>query len=192
MAFTEVTARYSRKVQVAQYEPAEAEVTIRAQIIEGEDGDKVIGTAMGKAKLAVNVALGLVKPAEKPPAPVAQPAPDAGKVDSGTPTAPAAPDKAAEIDMGEVKEPAKRGPGRPPKPKADPASMDDFDAPAAKVVISDTELQAEASKTAQRLGGPDAVKKLMKDKYKIARLAELTEKDRTTFVADLAALKSEK
>lgn len=208
---TNVTARFMRRHQVAQYEPAEAEATIVAQVLDGGDADTIIAASMLKARGIVLGALGLAQSASREPG-------------SGTVPSSALENQAGTAATATAPEKTKRGPGRPPKQPeavegaatgasevkteptpaatapaadkpADPAGMDDFEktvaaaTPVEPIKISEAELQRVAAETAQRLGSSAPVKEVMSKNYKIARLGELREDLRPAFVADLKGLK---
>lgn len=202
MAITEVSARFMRRAQVAQYEPAEAEAQIKGQVIEGESADAILVQCMQKARSVVLGALGLVKPQEPAPAVAQSASSDTGTVAQPAPAAP------VEAKRPVGRPPKAKEPEAPAKPEGDgmdlPAFLDKTkkddkpavvtepvfeidETPPAKV-ISEAELQRECQKAAARLGSPDQVKKLMKDKYKVVRVADVNEREREAFIADLASL----
>lgn len=61
MNVTDVKVRYSRKIQPAEYSPIEAEVTLTAQLSDGDDAKATATQLIADAKAAVGSALG-VKP----------------------------------------------------------------------------------------------------------------------------------
>jgi hypothetical protein len=57
MEVYEVSARFMRRIQAKEYEPAEAEVSLKAQLAEGEDSKAAINTLMAQAKEGVKAVL---------------------------------------------------------------------------------------------------------------------------------------
>jgi hypothetical protein len=53
MEVYEISARFMRRIQAKEYEPAEAEVTLKANLAEGEDYASLATSLMGTAKTTV-------------------------------------------------------------------------------------------------------------------------------------------
>ncbi len=59
MQIYDITVRFARTIQVREYEPASAEVTIKAQIAEGEDATPAVTDGFRLISEQVHLALGL-------------------------------------------------------------------------------------------------------------------------------------
>lgn len=59
MQIYDVTVRFARTIQVREYEPASAEVTVKAQLAEGEQADAVVAESFRLISEQVHLALGL-------------------------------------------------------------------------------------------------------------------------------------
>lgn len=66
MQVYEISVRFMRRIQVREYEPAEAEVTVKAQLADGEKAESVISDAFKIASGEVHVSLGLAKDTKLP------------------------------------------------------------------------------------------------------------------------------
>lgn len=97
MNVTDIKVRYTRKIQPAEYSPIEAEVTLTAQLSEGDNAKDAATALINDAKAAVFTALGAKQ----------------GGTASTEVTKAEAP-KAAAAPKAEAEAP-KKGPGRPPK-----------------------------------------------------------------------------
>ena len=98
MNVTDIKVRYTRKIQPADYSPIEAEVSLSAQLSEGENAKDAATSLINDAKAAVFTALG-AKP---------------GGTATTEVTKTEAPKAAAAAPKAEAEAP-KKGPGRPPK-----------------------------------------------------------------------------
>lgn len=154
----DISVRKLQRVQVREYEPAEAEITLRAQVAEGEDYNIVMERLIADATIGVNSALGfspsgkivLEKTVSKAPTPAAKPAPAAKVEDDFGEEAPAKPKAEATAEA-----PKRRG--RPPKAK--PADDDGFgeDTPPKKAPAKgeDDDFDAEEDSHRRDAGGED-------------------------------------
>ena len=191
------TARFRRSIQPAQYETAEAEVTVSGRIAEGQSVVAVAAASLDKVTGVVLARLTQVKVGTNTPTATTT------TVEPSTPAAPAA-------------EPEKRGPGRPPKKAEAPTTATEvaekFEAEAPKTEpsatklaganvepeiaekdlppVTDAELQTECSKAAKVIK-PEGVKALFKN-FKINRTSELDVAMRRPFIKDLRAAVAKK
>lgn len=62
----DITVRFMRTIQVREYEPACAEVTIKAQLADGEDASKAIADAFKDVSAQVHTSLGLAADTKLP------------------------------------------------------------------------------------------------------------------------------
>jgi hypothetical protein len=109
MNVTDVTVRFMRRAQIREYEPIEAEVSLKAALAEGEDYVKIANTLMADAKKAVHES-GLKSSAS---------------TDKATTATAPAPAPAADAPK-----PRGRPPSKPAAAAPAPAPADDFDDPA--------------------------------------------------------------
>ena len=187
------TARFRRSIQPAQYETAEAEVSVSGRVADG-DVASAAAAMLDKAAGVVLARLTQVK--------VGTNAPTASLTGGSAPI-----------------EPEKRGPGRPPKPKTllgqvsealtEVAEKFEKEAPkeepnAAKLAgadadptpevkekdlpaVADAELQAACSKAAKVITS-QGVKDLYMKNYRVQRVTALDRDMRRPFLKDLDAL----
>lgn len=66
MQVYEINVRYMRRIQVREYEPAEAEVTVKAQLADGEKPEAAVSEAIKLASEQVHVSLGLAPDTKLP------------------------------------------------------------------------------------------------------------------------------
>jgi hypothetical protein len=62
-----VTVRYMRRIQAREYEPAEAEVTVQAELVGGDTPEQAISETFALASQGVHIALGLPPDVELAP-----------------------------------------------------------------------------------------------------------------------------
>lgn len=67
MQVYDITARFSRTIQVREYEPASSELTIKAQLADGEKAEDAIKELFALASGEVHISLGLAKDTKLPP-----------------------------------------------------------------------------------------------------------------------------
>jgi len=114
MNVTDITVRFMRRAQIREYEPIEAEVSLKAALAEGEDYVQIANTLMADAKKAVHES-GLKSSAS---------------TDKTTTTASPAPAPAA-APAADAPKPRGRPPSnKPAAPPPPPAPVDDLDSPA--------------------------------------------------------------
>ena len=207
---TGVTVRFSRKRQAAQFEPAEAEVTINVSIDEASPEadpntvERVAAVLLAKAAAAVYSRLGINVAPSAEPATVSAPVAEGTaapvvplqkrtrrtkeQIAAGEAAANTASPTTTASNSGSTPTPA-AGTATPAAPSSAPEPWEtEAPAPVADKVITDNDLQAAASKAAAptSIGGP-AVKALMVE-FKVGRLGELDQPRRRDFIAKLAAL----
>lgn len=66
MQVYDVSIRFMRRIQIREYEPAEAEVIVKAQLADGESPESAISEAFKLASGEVHVSLGLAKDTKLP------------------------------------------------------------------------------------------------------------------------------
>lgn len=201
MPVYEIAVRFMRRAQVKEYEPAEAEVSFKANIGDGEDHLAIANGLMADAK-AVAIESGL-KAGKATATTESAPAAEAPKNKGGRPpkqtltppaeTKPAETKAAATDDFGDPA-PAKTETKAAPAPAPAPAAADDEFAAFDKKdepIPSVKELQDWI--TAQMQAKKIEVVKVREilAKYGAARTADTKEGDRLAIKADvIAALKS--
>lgn len=112
---------FSRTVKVTEYEPKKAEAELTFSLDEGEDYKELFDHASAAAAHKVYEMLGLKVPMPSAPQPHD---PLTGDDAKAAYAAKAAQDK---LKQTEIPASTKRGPGRPPKAKTEPAVEPDFD-----------------------------------------------------------------
>lgn len=199
MPVYEVAVRFMRRAQVKEYEPAEAEVSFKANLEEGEDHLAVANGLMADAKsVAIESGLKAGKATATSTSTEAAPAAEAPKNKGGRPpkqtltppaekTTAAAPAAKDEFDS----PPAKPAETKPAAPAADDefAAFDSAPAaPAAPMTVKELQDWITAQMQAKKI---EVVKvREILSKYGAARTADTKEGDRLAIKADVeAALK---
>ena len=210
-----LTVFYRRQAQPAQYETEEVRLEGSATVEDGEDFEAVAYDLLTRARIQAHRALGLKEPtiAEFNPAfeggwhHMVYTAPtvafgDADQVSGDAATtkgtkrkrrtkAEMEAAKAAEAKPEEVAEELPVVEDAAQSAEASKAlAGDDFviGEPEPAAEIDDKQLQADCAAAAKRLGSAEPVKGLMRE-YKVARLGELAQAQRSAFLAALSELK---
>lgn len=181
----EVNVRFMRRAQMKEYEPAEAEVTLKATVDDGEDYKAVASDLMTTAKTtAIESGLKSGKTAESA---TAAPAAEAPKNVGGRPK------KQELTPPAETKPAAAAAPKEEPKaaapaPAAEPDEFGEFDTPAAEPEkpMTGKELQEWiTSKLAAKVIDTSTVKAIV-GKY-APRTLDTKEEDRPKIKAEIEA-----
>lgn len=162
---------YGRTVQPAQYENKKAEVEISFAVAEGEDYNPMLNEAIAVAQNKAHEMVGL-----KVSAAVAS---QTALKQVAAPTAGGKEAAAAAMNAKDAKsEPAKRGPGRPPKvPAADPESLDDDDAKAHQAKMDANNPAKQAISTGEARVDPAQEDAELWDEAPAATVPDITDKD---------------
>ncbi|HEY6020821.1 MAG TPA: hypothetical protein VIY48_13265 [Candidatus Paceibacterota bacterium] len=206
-----IEAKYSRTKQVAQYEPATAEIKTVFSV-DAADAEGLMDQALDKCKAAVERVLGLRpavagsptvdRAASKTPEPTTAQMPEDTPKRRGRPTKEEAAKKAATealkrastedvmADLINEDEPQNIQAG--PEDRNDPMADLMGDAPKPEVKkITDQELQNAAGKANLRLGDPRVIKKYVNDTFGVAKLHEVPMERRQELIDGLANLKKD-
>ena len=182
----EITARFRRQTQPVQYQAAESELVVKAQLSEAEYQAGDAAKLLHETKTTVLTSLGLAVEATAPTGAASSTA--AGAAAGGGEAQPKKVERAKKAEKPattEVKEPATSS-------AADMSSMDGAATPQASKPegVSDEDLQKTASAASQRCGSAAKVKALMKE-YGVARLGELPQEKRKAFIEACDGLKKD-
>lgn len=182
----EITARFRRQTQPVQYQAAESELVVKAQLSEAEYQAGDAAKLLHETKTTVLTSLGLAVEATAPAGAASSTA--AGAAAGGGEAQPKKVErkKAEKPAATDAKEPA-------PTSAADMSSMDGAgQTPAASKPegVSDEDLQKTASAASQRCGSAAKVKALMKE-HGVARLGELPQEKRKAFIEACDGLKKD-
>ena len=186
MEVYEINARFMRRIQAKEYEPAEAEVTFKANLAEGEDYMALAGELMANAKSTV-IESGL----------------KSGKATAEVATADAAPKNVGGRPKKQtLTPPAETAKAEAPKPEptpapvaapaAEPDEFGEFDSPAAEPEkpMAAKELQEWITAHLQAKRIDTTSVKAILGKYGAARTMDTKEGDRVNIKAEIeAALK---
>lgn len=182
MEVYELTARFMRRIQAKEYEPAEAEVTLKANLGDGEDYMTAATTLMTAAKTTViEAGLKSGKTTAEATATSAAPANKGGRPPKQTLTPPAETAKPAETKPAPAPEPA-------PAPAAEPDEFGEFETAAEpEKPMTGKELQEWITAHLQAKRIETSVVKGIVGKY-AARTLDTKEEDRPKIKAEIEAL----
>ena len=179
MEVYEISARFMRRIQAKEYEPAEAEVQFKANLAEGEDYTALAAELMANAKATViESGLKTGKATAEAAAPAAAPANKGGRPPKQTLTPPAEAAKPAAVEPKPEPTPAPVA-----APAAEPDEFGEFEsAPAAAAEpakpMSGKELQEWITAHLQAKRIDTTSVKAILAKYGAARTMDTKEEDR--------------
>jgi hypothetical protein len=203
MNVTDIKVRYTRKIQPAEYSPIEAEVSMTAQLAEGDNANEVATRLISDAKAAVFTALGAkstgttttkVEAAPASAAPKAEaeaPKKGPGRPPKQTLTPPAekaAKPAPAEDPMDMVEEAPKAAPAPAPAPAEEPDEFAGMEEPAAAPAMTAKELQDWIGAKVKANPALLAKVKAVYAEFGVARSVDTTEEQRPLIRTKLEAI----
>jgi hypothetical protein len=190
MEVYEISARFMRRIQAKEYEPAEAEVTLKANLAEGEDYAALATSLMGTAKTTV-IEAGLKSGKATAEATAEAPKNKGGRPPKETLVPPAAKTEAAKPAVEPKPEPT---PAPVAAPAAEPDEFGEFEtvAPAAdEKPMAAKELQEWITAHLQAKKIDTTTVKAILAEFGAARTMDTKEEDRVKIKAKVqAALKA--
>lgn len=188
MEVYEISARFMRRIQAKEYEPAEAEVQFKANLAEGEDYTALAAELMANAKSTV-IESGLKSGKATAETTAEAPKNKGGRPPKETLVPPAPKTEAAKPAATPKPEPT---PAPVAAPAAEPDEFGEFDTPAAEPEkpMAAKELQEWITAHLQTKKIDTSTVKAILGKYGAARTMDTKEEDRLKIKADVeAALK---